>query len=263
MRSSCFSSFDRLALILAGSLYSFSAQADNWEWTIAPYVWGSDTSLDVTINDQATVGGELAFSDLLDSIDLAVQLHAEGRKGRWGTFADVTWIDISEDQTVPATGPFPGNSSVETDFTVGLYELAGFYSLGSDANRFDLLGGARILDYEQEINLATPTPPGQTFASEISENYVDLFVGARYQATLGEHFSLIVRGDVATGDTEFTWNLVGMLAWHLGDTGRYNILAGYRYLDIELEATSNNQKIETEVAMSGPALGFAFNFGGQ
>ena len=61
-------------------------QAGDWEWSIAPYIWGSDISLDVTANDEPVIGADVAVKDLLDKTDLAGMLHFEGASGKAGFF---------------------------------------------------------------------------------------------------------------------------------------------------------------------------------
>jgi len=36
--------------------------AADWEWTIAPYIWGSGISLDMTANDEPVLGADASFS---------------------------------------------------------------------------------------------------------------------------------------------------------------------------------------------------------
>jgi len=65
------------------------------KWSVTPYVWAVETKLDMTAGDDQ-VGDNLSFSDLLDTLDSAFQIHVEAGRGRWSGFADVTYIEASD-----------------------------------------------------------------------------------------------------------------------------------------------------------------------
>ena len=66
-------------------------------WSVTPYIWASDTSLDLTVEDRDINGGvKIPFSDLLDVLDTAFQIHVEGGKGKWSSFIDLTLLETSD-----------------------------------------------------------------------------------------------------------------------------------------------------------------------
>ena len=73
-----------------------AASAESVSWSITPYIWASDTSIDLAFRDQAIGSGELSFDDLLDVLDAAFMVHVEGGKGQWSAFADLTYLDTSD-----------------------------------------------------------------------------------------------------------------------------------------------------------------------
>ena len=126
-----------IALAACGSA---SAQSNNeWRWSITPYVWGSDIKTDVTFPSGEGIGGSVAFEDILDKLDMAAMLHAEGHRGNWGMFFDVTYTSMSDDTTI---GPIPTTADLE----FGLYEFAVVYTPGGATGPFSAFAGARIVD---------------------------------------------------------------------------------------------------------------------
>jgi hypothetical protein len=248
---------------LAGLLTFLStvapAAAADWEWAITPYVWGSDTSLDVTVNDEEVIGGDLSFSGLVDKLDLALQLHVEARREKVGFFFDGTYLDINDGQTRPDDPPLPGGTRVDTEATIGIYELGGFYRPSGESSGLDLLLGVRFIDFEQDIDIALPPPATLATRVSTSESFTDVLAGLRYLGAINQSWSWVLRGDVATGDTDFTWNAVALIVWHVGTTGRYHLLGGFRHMDLELDSGSGND-VQTEITMSGPIVGFTFRF---
>lgn len=248
--------------IMIGFLLANSSQAlpADWEWTIAPYLWAADTSLDISIADRREFDGSLGFDDLVDNLDFAAQLHAEGRRGHWGLLADATYLKTSDGKTVQSAGPLgAGEADIDTDAALGIYELGGFFRPMGDGQGLDLLAGVRLIDFEQEVSI-TPSRIDNPYRSDISSSLTDFFVGLRYQASLTDSLSLVLRGDYGSGDTESTWNALGMLAWRMGGSDHYQLLLGYRYLEIELEEEKERVAINTDLSMHGPVLGFAFRF---
>src|SRR5210317_1335037 len=60
------------------------------QWSVTPYIWASDTKVDLTIRDESLGGDKISFKDLLDVLDSAFMIHAEGGKGHWSLFGDLT-----------------------------------------------------------------------------------------------------------------------------------------------------------------------------
>lgn len=89
-----------LALLMSASAHAQSASsADKWTFSLTPYLWlpningtlrysvppGSGNSPEVGIDAKG----------LLESLDFAMMITGEARKGRWGAFTDVIYLDLS------------------------------------------------------------------------------------------------------------------------------------------------------------------------
>jgi hypothetical protein len=214
----------------------------------------------VTVNDEPVIGADVGFSDLLDKLDFAAQGHFEGRRGKAGFLLDLTYLSLSDSGTTGPRPPLPGGTTVDTDVDTTLFEAAGFYRPLGESHGLDLLLGVRVMDFEQTLDIALPSPSTVSTRVDVSETYTDGFAGLRYRAPLSANWSLVLRGDVGAGDTEFTWNAVATAAYGFGATGRNTLLFGYRHLEIELEGSDSAADVETELTMSGPIAGFAFRF---
>lgn len=235
--------------------------AADWEWTLTPYLWGPDTSLDVAVNDDEVLGGDLSFTDLLDKLDVALQVHFEGRRDRLGFLLDATYLDTSDSTTTPPRNLLPDGARVSTDAKSVLLEAGGFYRLTGDAGTgLDLLLGVRVIDLDLDVDITVPPPLDVSTSGSTSETLTDAFIGLRYLGSLGEHWLFTVRGDVGTGDTEQALNASGYVGYRFGESGRFTVLAGYRHLKLELEDDSDVAEVSTELTMTGPALGLAFQF---
>jgi len=235
------------------------AQAADWEWTIVPYLWGSDISLDLTANDEPVIGGDVAFSDLLDKIEVAVPIHFEGRAGKPGFFVDVLYLSLEDDTTTSPDPPLPGGTMVHAELDSGFYEAGGLYRFIDDGQVLDLLYGARVIDMSQEHDVALPSPSTLTTKIESSETLLDGFVGLRYGRSIGDRWDFEIRGDVGAGDTDLTWNFIGTFGVRFGKTDTYSMRFGWRYLDVDVEVRSTSGvNVETDLTLSGPAVAMVF-----
>ena len=232
------------------------AQAQEWEWALAPYFWGSGNLLDVEVKDDEVLEADLDFDDLLDKLDMALQVHFEGRRGRAGFFVDLTYLGTSDSFTTQPRPPLPGGTSVESDFETLMVEGVGFYRLTGDQVGLDLILGVRVTDFEMNLDIALPPPSTLTTDVDRSDTFTDGFVGLRHTSMLGQRWSLILRGDVGAGDSDLVWNVSGLLGLHFGEDNRFAVLGGYRHMVTEFEEGN----VTVELTMSGPALGFLMRF---
>ena len=233
----------------------------DWEWMLTPYLWASDTSADLTL-DGKTIEGEIEFEDLIEKVDLAMQVHFEGKRDRLGFFVDLTYLKVEESESVEPTLPFDDKLRVETAIETMLLEAAGTYRVLGESKLagLELFLGARVIEMDLELDLAFPGPLGESLSVSSDETLVDAFIGARFAASFSSHWTIALRGDIATGDTDFTWNAEALLMYRFGKNDRFGAVGGYRYLVMEYETSGGGHNIDAEFTMSGPMLGFAFRF---
>jgi len=92
----------RLAWLIAScsvGLFAANANAqsgDAIQWSVTPYIWASDTSVDLTFRDTNIGAGDITFGDLMEVLDAAFMLHIENGGGNWSTFGDFTYLDTSD-----------------------------------------------------------------------------------------------------------------------------------------------------------------------
>ena len=65
------------------------APANEWAFTVAPYLWGAGLSGDVGLFGQPPVNLDLSFDDLLNHLKFAAMLAVEAHNGTWGVAGDL------------------------------------------------------------------------------------------------------------------------------------------------------------------------------
>lgn len=217
-------------------------------WSITPYFWASDTSLDLTVQDTEINGGvEIPFSDLLDVLDTAFQIHVEGGKGKLSVFADLTFLETSDTIERPVL-------EIATNSKQTFIDAALAYWPGGVGSQLNIYGGVRYTAFDDRYDITLGFDPLVTRRS--SKDYFDALLGVRYRFDLSERWGLLTRGDLSFGDSEGTWLVQGLAAYTVGKRQQNRILFGYQYKVAEFK----DGGLESDYTFSGPMAGFNFRF---
>lgn len=239
-----------VALILA-----FSARPAAAQWSVTPYIWASSIDLDVTLADRPVVDEHIAFTDLIEDVEVAVMLRVEADYGRFGGMVDFFHVDMA---TGPSEVTLPGGvpATLASDIGMSVIDAVGSYALSTSGPGLSVTAGVRMLGENAEVTLQPQgAPSGQQ--SSVEDFLVDGIVGGRYQAQVARHWSLDIRADVGTGGTELTWSAGGDVAYGLGASQKFAATAGYRYLLIEFK---DDTPAQVTMAMSGFVAGLRYTF---
>jgi len=239
-----------LAFIIVTLVPTGAHAGERWQWSIAPYLWASDISEKLTLKGRDVGGSDTEFKDLVDKLDSALQLHFEGIEDRWGLFADLVYIDLS-DSTTLGGGLLPAEIGIEES----VLEAGAIFRPGGRPGHLDLLFGARVLSTDEKYRLDLGLPG--FFEKRIEERYVDALAAARYHIPLGDRWLISLRGDLSAGGTDFIWTGQGLVSWRFGARRGSGIYLGYRYRDMEY---SKSDDFEVKKTLSGPAVGVQFGF---
>lgn len=238
----------RLLVAMGIAVASAPAGANDWDWMVEPYVWATTIRSDVSTSRPPVEGSnEMSFPDILDKLDGSLQVHLEGRGDRAGMFVDFTYLGISDSRT----GAF---ARTEADLDTRLLEAAWVWMPEGQRDRgLDLFAGVRWIDADLKVGIDPQNVelPGRVL--DVGDSYLDAMLGARYTWAPSERWRITLRGDVSAGDTEGAWNASLMAHYKVGPGG---LLVGYRHLDVELASGG----ARTELAMTGPVVGYAFGF---
>lgn len=233
-------------LAVAGFPCAASASDDQgWQWVGAPYLWASSITTD--LRDEAEpVPSTSSFSSIISKLDMAFQGHFEGQGERFGVFADVTYIALSDDHS---GNVFDASASLDTTLT----ELAAVWNVSpARYEGLDVFAGVRHINADLSVQFessgAVPFPP---VSVGFDQSFTDFMLGVRYSAPLSDKWKLITRIDGAWGDTDGTINASALLSRKFS---KGSLLFGYRYMDIELAGGDES----IDVTMHGPMLAFAF-----
>ena len=238
-----------LALAIAAPVAATEEGAINW--SITPYLWATETTVDLTADGTPIGGGKVSVNDLLDTTDTSFQIFVEGGRsgGNWSAFIDLTFLDTSDSFAGPAV-------RIETDSEQRYIDAAIAYWPQGETGGLNLFGGIRYTSLEDEFEFILPGPGISLGTLENDRSYTDLLLGGRYRFDLNGRWSLLTRADYAFGDSDGIFQLQALFRYAVGRDKQNGILIGYRYKEAELE----DGGIEEDYEYKGPLAAFNFRF---
>ena len=197
---------------------------------------------------------ETEFSDILEKLNFAAQVHAEARRNRLGFFGDLLFMQLSDEQDADSL-------KIETTAQIAIVEVGTKYRVGS----FDLPWGGnvgvdtlvsgRYWRTRTEIDLSLGL-------SDVDRtvDWVDLIVGGTALLELSDRWNLNVRADLGGfgigSGTDRSIFVRAMFRYQF--TEDWSTLFGYSILDAELDR--GTKRLKAAIRLDGIALAFERRF---
>lgn len=236
-----------LAMGWLASIAAWAQDADSFRWSVTPYLWATDTKVDLRFRDEGLGGDRISFKDLLDVLDSAFMLHVEGGRGHWSGFMDMTYLETSDTQERQVL-------MIDTDSEQTFLDAAVAYWPGGIDSGLSVYGGLRYSSFDDRYRFRLGDEPVAERRS--SADYYDALIGARYRFDLSERWSLLTRADASFGDSEGTWLMSANFAYTLGKRQQNRILFGYQYKQAEFQ----DGDLRTDFRYQGTMAGFNFRW---
>jgi hypothetical protein len=240
----------RIALVVLGLLTASVAAAEDsskFQWSITPYAWFPDTTVDLAFQDTNIGSGTIRFKDVLDVVDVGFMLHVEGGRGNWSAFTDITYVSTSDTTERQLLTIDSENDQVLIDAAVAYWPQG----VGSPLSLF---GGLRYsgLDSQYRISLGDTRLGTQ----RSSDDLVDALIGVRYRFDLSDKWAILTRADYSAGDSESSFLLRGTAAYTFGQRQQNRFLFGYQHRQAEYK----DGDLNLDMQLSGFMAGFDFRF---
>lgn len=239
-------------LLVVAALVPGIAGAQQTSWLVAPYIWASDVSWDVSSRGSGTI----AFSDLADKIDGAGIIRVEYARDQFGLTFDYVGISLSDGRRITVPGQIPIDIDIRSNVDVSIFEAGGFWRPSRTDSGVDILGGVRFIDADSDLVVTPGDTQPQRF--DAGSSATDIYAGARYLHRLTESWDFSVRGDYGFGGTEGTLNIVASLGWR--SRGAFGMTLAYRHFAFDIEERIEGERATNEYDFTGPAIGFMFRF---
>lgn len=232
----------------------YTAEGSSWNFRLSPYAWLAGQKGTVsTLPGLPPADIEIDFwDDILGNINGALFLVGEARKDRWGFFADIAYVDIESEDSLP----IPEFSALVSQTKSWIVSAAGFYrAVEKPASHLDILAGVRYWSVESNLALRAGTLPRQEISNE--EDWVDPVIGIKGYTMLGDS-QFFCNGTAAIGGfgaaSDFMWDISVNLGYRWGET--FSTSIGYRYLDVDYEENG----FLYDISQHGPTFGLTWLF---
>lgn len=249
LRNGVLTAFSTLLCLVGPAMATDSRYLDDeWHFTLSPlFLWG------MSIDGSSTVGSEelpleVDFNDVLENLSFVFTVHYEMQKGDWTLFAEYQYVDLEPSFTTP-----PGGNA-DIDFQDQMAELGVAYRVASfGRNDLELLGGARFTGQDLDLKIG----PGVQLL-DVSDSWVDGFIGLRVFTHISENWTFIGRGDMGAGGSDFVWNIALMVDYQFKDWG--SVFLGYRWLDYDYDSGSGTSRYAYDALQQGPLAGLSIHW---
>lgn len=236
--------------------YPLTAVAQDWQVDLELYLLGTNIEGDGSIGRHEGVPVGMDFGTILDNLQLGGMMHMEAvRNQRWGIMLDYSFMDLESNLSGPQGGVADINMHqgvLETDF---------FYRMYAAIGKIDLLTGFRWWDNDVDVSVDTITMPGSVSAS-LEEDWIDVFVGARWIVPLTEKLNLMLRGDIGGFglEADFTAQLFGNLRYSFNEHWAADL--GYKAVWVDYSTGHRGQPdyFSYDTVTHGPMIGVNYSF---
>jgi hypothetical protein len=252
-------------LLLVATICSFVSvratyAADQWEFVVAPYLLAPN----ITGNAGAGrfVNGadvDVDTGDIIDNLDLGGMIHGEARhESGFGIMADYAFMDLSS----KTPGPILPNTTIKGDVFQGILEAYGYYRFDLFHDEIDIYGGVRWWHMDVELTRQNAPGPLPSNLIDISEDWVDPVVGARWIAQLGPDWRSSLAADVGGFGvgSDLSLSLQALALYDFSESMSFAF--GYRVLTVDYDngKTGTSDYFSYDTVTHGPMMGLAFRF---
>ena len=243
---------------------------DPWRFSVTPYVFLPTVEGQLRFNPPPANDGAprvtIDAQDILEALDFAFMITADAHYGRFGVMTDVMYVDLGAQTAHVDQIIFPGgvvdvplDVDTSVDFQSWVWTGAFGVEFGEPGDiTIEPFLGFRYLTTEVELNWALVGPVGQfpqagSLAQE--QDSWDGVVGVRGAVSLGADSGWTINyyGDVGTGDSELTWQVVGGVGYRFGWG---DLRFAWRYLAYD----QGDEAFVQDLNLNGPAFGATFRF---
>jgi hypothetical protein len=219
-----------------------------WSFRAAPYLWALGLDGDIAVRG-LEVGVDLPFSDILSDLDFSMMAAFEARNGPWGITVDINYSKLSD--SANPRGDLLTAAKFEMDQFMGNVTIS-YRLVENEGTVVDLYGGARLNWLDAEVSVFGPK--GGAITRSGDEAWADALVGIRFQTPLSTNWSLRAVGDIGAGDSDLTWQAMGIFVRRLSDT--CNLGIGYRAIGVDYQ----DGGFTYDITSHGPILGVEWTF---
>jgi hypothetical protein len=242
--------------IVIGLITSSPTVADEWSYTVEPYLLAANIEGDASIGRVAGAKVDVDFATILENLDIGAMIHFEAHNtSGWGFAIDYGFMDLSDDLFGPRNGVLAAR------LRQGTFEALLIRQSGNEASNLEYFAGFRWWDNDVDVIIDPAVLPGSV-TSKTDASWIDLVVGARWTHDINEKWQAQVKADVGGFgvESDFTSSLALSAAYRFSD--RYSLDLQYKALWVDYEDGKSGQPghFKYDTVTHGPIVGLKIEF---
>jgi hypothetical protein len=244
----------RLVILSLIFIFPLTSLADEWAFEFEAYAMSSSIDGDASIGRVSGAEVEVDMDDILEVLHVGGMFHFEAlHNSNWGLVLDYGFMDLRDDISGPRGGV--------ADFKIrqGVLQADIFRRLPFGDMKLDVLVGLRWWDNDLEAVIDLAVLPG-TLKAEIKEDWLDLYVGARWIIPINQQWGFLVRGDVGGMDSDLTYNLTTGFKYAMTDTLVLDMEYKATWVDYESGSKGQPGYFAYDTVTHGPLVGLIYQF---
>ncbi|HEY6506355.1 MAG TPA: hypothetical protein VIZ28_20410 [Chitinophagaceae bacterium] len=232
-----------------------TAAKKKWHWVVQPYAMFPVMDGSIGLGQLPDADIHANAGDIFSHLKFGAMLYAEAANDRWAFSSDIIYMNLGEDIESKR-----GIVSGEAGMKQFVWELAGLRRLNSW-----LEGGIgfRLVNLQSDLTMQVDaTVPGGAGprSRSLSETWVDPVIIGRIKFPSSSKWSFQLRGDLGGFGigSDFTWQGQADVGYRFSKL--FQLGLGYRFIGIDYEKGSGNDRFKYDVDTYGPVLRFGFHF---
>jgi len=252
-----------LSVLVSGNLMAQENGSDDstkgkWTFLVEPYLMFPVMNGTVGLgNLPFDVPVDASTNDIFSNLKMAFMLNVEATNGQWAVGTDILYMSLAQDVK---PGLLNKNGEITAKQlgweTYGLYRVTPWLELGLgglvnsvktgfDINREELIGQDKeIVNYKRSG----------------TETWFDPMIVARIKRSEVHKFIYQFRGEIGGFGigSDLAWQVHAYAGYRFSKL--FEMTGGYRYISLDYETGSGQDRFKYDVDTSGPVIRFGFNF---
>jgi opacity protein-like surface antigen len=245
-----------LFAIVACTLAATSTLAEEWTFSVEPYVLAANIAGDAGIGRVNGAEVDVDFSTILENLDMAAMIHFEAHSGNgWGFAFDYGFMDLSDDIFGQRGGV------IDARVRQGTLEGLLIRQSRNETIGLEYFAGFRWWDNDVDVRIDPAILPGD-IGRKVDASWIDLIVGARWTRRINNRWQLQFRGDIGGFgvESDFTSALAASAQYEFSQ--RFSLDLQYKALWVDFEKGKSGQDgfFSYDTVTHGPIIGLQINF---
>jgi len=220
--------------------------SSSWNFEFSPYFAMTSISGTSAIGRAGESDLSLDFDQIVDALEFGISTHFEAQHNSgWGLWLDYSYVSLGGSQNTSI-----GNISV--DIKQGIFEGLGMYRQNLSNGTIDYMAGVRSWRMKITTDVLT--------LRQIDETWIDFIVGTRWTKSLNENWDFMLRGDIGTGDSDFTATAATGVRYHINEYLDLDITYKALWVDYETGTPNKVNHFKYDTSTYGPIIGINFKF---